>query len=51
MIRAWRRNDGSLEGNGGPSGGVPHSAKASAAWPCGIGPGQSEESEPLEGVL
>src|SRR5918994_1965665 len=25
--------------------------QASAAWPCGIGPGQSEESEPLEGVL
>ena len=27
-----------LEGNGGPSGGVPHSMRRSAqAWPCAIG--------------
>jgi hypothetical protein len=31
--------DTSTEGNGGPSGGVPHCAKVSAAWLCGIGPG------------
>jgi len=41
----------SMEGNGVPSGGVPHRAEVSAAWPCGRGAEQSEESEPLEGVL
>jgi len=41
----------SMEGNEGPSGGVPHRAEVSAAWPCGRGAEQSEESEPLEGVL
>jgi hypothetical protein len=45
MMEAWR-------GMGDTLGWRPLlSAKASAAWPCGIGPGQSEESEPLEGVL
>jgi hypothetical protein len=30
--------DASMEGNGGPWGGVPHCAKVSAGWPCAIGP-------------
>jgi hypothetical protein len=29
----------------------PLSTKVSAGWHCGMGAGQSEESEPLEGVL
>ena len=31
--------DTTMEGNGGPWGGVPHCAKVSAAWLCGIGLG------------
>src|SRR5918995_4936095 len=38
----------SLEGNGGPSGGVPHYLQRSAqASLCSIGSGQSEGSDPL----
>jgi hypothetical protein len=38
--------DNRTEGDGGPSGGVPHSVKASAGWPGGVGPGQNEGPEP-----
>jgi hypothetical protein len=41
----------SMEENGVASGGVSHCAEVSAARPCGRGAEQSEESEPLEGVL
>jgi hypothetical protein len=37
--------DSSLEGNGGPSGGVPHCAKVRAGWHCGMGAEQSEGPE------
>jgi hypothetical protein len=43
------RLDKSLEGNGGPSGGVPHCAKIRADWRCGMGAGQSEGPKPLGG--
>ena len=38
--------DTSMEGNGGPSGGVPHCAKLSAAWPCPTRQEQSEGPKP-----